>query len=359
MSTRKLAGQLFLLLATAAAGCASEAGGGDSGKEDINDGPRPYFQGRTIQIVVGFGPGGGFDKYARVTANHLGDHIPGNPTIEVVNMPNPDNAPGLPVSVAATNHLFAAEPDGLTLATFNPAVIIQQLLETPGIEFDAAAFDFLGAPGNDLPACGIRADVGGTSWADIHAADPGRVVGHLGPGSTGFDVARIMNHLTGSQLQLEGGFSSSSELVPAAMSGSTDIACFTWSGLERTAAAELAAGTFVPFLAAEGEPDLASVTTIESQLGGDPVNEAVVGAWLNQFKIHWLLATPPGVDPEVLAALQTGWSAMVADEAFIAEATAQKLVVSPRTGPEVQAIVDEMFSLDEGHIETLQNILGE
>ena len=68
-----------------------------------------FFDGKTIRIVVGFAPGGGFDTYARVISRHLSRHIPGNPTIVVENMTGAG-------SLIAANHLYrVARPDGLTI----------------------------------------------------------------------------------------------------------------------------------------------------------------------------------------------------------------------------------------------------
>ncbi len=67
----------------------------------------PFYQGKTVRIIVGFAPGGGFDAYARSLARHMGKHIPGNPTLIVENMTGAG-------SLVAANHLYrVAKPDGL------------------------------------------------------------------------------------------------------------------------------------------------------------------------------------------------------------------------------------------------------
>ena len=70
-----------------------------------------FFEGRTIRLIVGFAPGGGFDTYARVLSRHMGRHIPGTPTIVVENMTGAG-------SLISANHLYrVAKPDGLTIGT--------------------------------------------------------------------------------------------------------------------------------------------------------------------------------------------------------------------------------------------------
>src|SRR5262245_37895774 len=98
-----------------------------------------FFTGKTVRIVVGPAPGGGFDTYARPLARHLGRHIPGNPAIIVENM---TGAGGL----IAANHLYrVAKPDGLTLAHVPGTLLLGQVLGQPGVEFDARKFEYIGA----------------------------------------------------------------------------------------------------------------------------------------------------------------------------------------------------------------------
>ena len=98
-----------------------------------------FFAGKTVRIVVGLAPGGGFDTYARLLARHLSRHIPGNPAIIVENM---TGGGGL----IAANHLYrVAKPDGLTLAHVPGTLLLGQVLGQPGIEFDARKFEYIGA----------------------------------------------------------------------------------------------------------------------------------------------------------------------------------------------------------------------
>ena len=90
-----------------------------------------FYEGKTVRIIVGLAPGGGYDTYARVIARHLGKHIPGNPTVIVENMPGAG-------SLISANHLFkVAKPDGLTVGKFSGTLFLGQVLGQPGIEFDA------------------------------------------------------------------------------------------------------------------------------------------------------------------------------------------------------------------------------
>ena len=120
-------------------------------------GPQSFYAGKTIRLVVGFAPGGGFDTYARVFSRYLGRHVPGNPTLVVENMTGAG-------SLIAANYLYRiAKPDGLTVGHFNGALFLGQALGQPGIEFDARKFELIGAPIKEDAACALTGASGITS----------------------------------------------------------------------------------------------------------------------------------------------------------------------------------------------------
>src|SRR5918995_2066253 len=98
-----------------------------------------FYAGNTINIIVGFGPGGGYDLYARMLARHLGKHIPGNPSVVVQNM---EGAGG----VRAANHVYNVAPkDGTVIAGVNQGAAMFKLLGGKGAQYDPAKFQWLGS----------------------------------------------------------------------------------------------------------------------------------------------------------------------------------------------------------------------
>ena len=85
-----------------------------------------FFTNKTVRIIVGFAPGGGFDIYSRAIARHMGKHVPGNPSVVVENMTGAG-------SLIAANHVYkVAKPDGLTIGNFHGNQILNQVVGTPG-----------------------------------------------------------------------------------------------------------------------------------------------------------------------------------------------------------------------------------
>src|SRR5262249_9507114 len=76
----------------------------------------PFYQGKSINLIIGNQAGGLYDLWARLIANHIGKQIPGNPSVVVQNMP----AAG---SLVAANYLYnVAKPDGLTIGAVIPGI---------------------------------------------------------------------------------------------------------------------------------------------------------------------------------------------------------------------------------------------
>jgi len=113
----------------------------------------PYYEGKVITFIVGYPPGGGYDRMARVLAKSLPKHIPGKPTIIVQNIPGGS-------SVIAANQLYnTAKPDGLTIAILNRALVFAQLLKVKGIKFDLTKFQWIGSPSTESTVLVIRSDL--------------------------------------------------------------------------------------------------------------------------------------------------------------------------------------------------------
>src|SRR5580765_3201217 len=108
-----------------------------------------FYKGKSIRLIVGASAGGGYDTYSRTIARHMGKHISGNPTFVVENMP------GAGFLISANYIYKIAKPDGLTIGHFIGGLFLQQLLEKPGIEFDARNFEYIGVPTQDNYSLGV------------------------------------------------------------------------------------------------------------------------------------------------------------------------------------------------------------
>lgn len=140
------------------------------------DAAEPFYQGKTLRVVVASAAGGGSDIVARLMMRHLSRHIPGNPTIIIENMPGAGEIIGV-------NYVHnIAKPDGLT-ALFATGTPITQLLELPGIEFDLLKMPIVGGSSESVAAF-IRSDKTGVrSATDLLNLKNPIVIGGSGYGS--------------------------------------------------------------------------------------------------------------------------------------------------------------------------------
>src|SRR5215470_18063600 len=112
------------------------------------DAVESFYKGKTVQVLVGFGPGGGYDLYARTLARYMGRHIPGNPTMVPQNMPGAGG-------VKAMNYLYnVARKDGSVIGTFARGLAIEPLLgHAQGTQFEATKFNWIGSVSNEVGVC--------------------------------------------------------------------------------------------------------------------------------------------------------------------------------------------------------------
>ena len=102
-----------------------------------------FYRGKTLNLIVGYSPGGGYDTYTRILARHLGKHIPGNPTIVVQNMPGAG-------SLKLANYLYNVAPkDGATIGTFSRGMAMEPLIGGVNAQFDSTRFTWLGSGTNE------------------------------------------------------------------------------------------------------------------------------------------------------------------------------------------------------------------
>ena len=146
----------------------------------------PYYQGKTISFVVGSGAGTAYDIYARLQGNYIGKYLPGNPTVIMQNMP----AAG---GVVAANYVYAvAKPDGLTLASINPAHYFNQIQGNKEIKFDWTKFTWLASSDKSEHMLYMRSDAPYKSIQDIRNAKEPPKCGATGTGTSGHYIPRLL-----------------------------------------------------------------------------------------------------------------------------------------------------------------------
>jgi len=156
----------------------------------------PYYEGKKMTIIVGFEPGGGYDRLARILAKHLPKHIPGKPTIIVENMPGAS-------SMVSANHMYnIVKPDGLTICSFNQGIPFAQLLKAEGVRFDVTKFSWIGSAAAEASALTVRADLPYKTFDDMLKAKEPIVLGSAGPGTQTHQFPILLQEFLGLKLKI-------------------------------------------------------------------------------------------------------------------------------------------------------------
>ncbi len=301
-----------------------------------------FFAGKTIRIIVAYSPGGGFDAYSRMLARHMPRHIPGNPTVVVQNRPG---AGGLITS----NFLYnRAKPDGLTIGNWIGGLILQQYLGSKGVRFDAAKFEWIGAPVRIHNVCMTHKRSGIVDLATWRAAKAPVKFGGGRPGSTTWDIPRILINHTDLPTKLIEGYGGTAPVRLAAERGELAGVCASWEGLKNPWAAALKKGDVkvVLQLVDKPHPALANVPLAKDQMKTDEgrlVLKTVVhdiGGSLNRP-----YSLPPGTPKDRVMILRRAFDAATKDPELLAEAKKSKFDISAVSGEEVERLVADIAKL--------------
>ena len=313
----------------------------------------PFYQGKTIRMIVGLSAGGGYDTYTRVMARHLGKHIPGNPAVVVENMVGAG-------SLIAANHMYkVAKPDGLTIGHFIGGLFLQQLIGKPGIEFDGRKFEYLGAPAQDHQMVAIAKRTGINSVEQWIASRTIVKFGGVGAGSATDDITKVVKETLQLPIQLVSGYKGTAEVRLAFDSGEIDGLSNSWESFKSTWPKELEAGDIKMILqaVAKPHPELPNVRMVMDYAKTD-FDRKVIKTGVHDYNpTARPYVFPPGTPKERLQILRKAFTDTMKDPEFIADAQKAKLDLSPLSGDELEKIVASFYRTEPAVVARLKEIL--
>jgi tripartite-type tricarboxylate transporter receptor subunit TctC len=313
----------------------------------------PFYEGKTIRIIVGTSPGGGYDTYTRLIARHLSNHIPGKPSIIVDNMPG---AGGL----LSANHLFkVAKPDGLTVGHFVGGQFLQQLLGKPGIEFDALKFEYVGVPAQDDFIFGVAKSTGIASVEQWLASKTLVKFGGIAVGDGTYDVPKVAEFALGLPIQVVSGYKGTAPIRLAFNSGEVSGVTNSWQSLRSTWRKELETGEVIIVLqlGAKAHPDLPKVPLAVNLARTDEARKIILAVAQAHGAAVRPYVMPPGTPKDRVAILRTSFMETVRDPELLKEAAKANLEINPGSGEDLERNVKELLRLDPALVARLKEIL--
>jgi tripartite-type tricarboxylate transporter receptor subunit TctC len=321
--------------------------------EQLAHSAESFYEGKTIRIIVGTSPGGGYDTYTRLIARHFSKYVPGKPSIIVDNMPG---AGGL----VSANHLFkVAKPDGLTIGHFVGGQFLQQLLGKPGVEFDALKFEYIGVPAQDDFVFGVAKTTGITDIEHWRASKLGVKFGAIAAGDGTYDTPKVAEVALGLPIQVVSGYKGTAPIRLAFNSGEVDGLSNSWQSFRATWRKELETGelTILLQLSAKPHPDLLKVPLAMNFAKTDEARklmQAVAQAHGAAVRPYVL---PPGTPKDRVEILRRSFMEAVIDPELLKEAAKANLEINPGSGEDLDRNVKELLRLDPALVTRLKEIL--
>jgi tripartite-type tricarboxylate transporter receptor subunit TctC len=301
-----------------------------------------FYSGKSINVLIGTSPGGGYDLYARTLARYMGRYIPGNPRLLPQNMPG---AGGL----RAVNYLYGVAPkDGTVIGHFQPGVIFEPLLGRGGDvgQFEATKFTWIGSVSKDVSVCAFMASTGIRTWQDMQRKR--FIIAATGGGAESDVFPTILHNMFNLPLNLVIGYPGSTEMILAMERHEADGRCgWSWTSLLSRSKAMLDNKqinlTLQIALQKDKHPALQDVPLIVD-MTDDPQKKAALKLIVSRQVMARPFAAPPGIPADRARALREAFDATMKDADFMAEMTKLDLDLQPVTGAEIDALIREVYA---------------
>jgi tripartite-type tricarboxylate transporter receptor subunit TctC len=311
-----------------------------------------FYKGRTISVIVGSAPGGGYDAIARLMARHMGNHIPGHPALVVQNMP------GAASFVAANNIYNVAPKDGTALGEVQRTILSANITHQKGVRFDVEKFSWIGNLATDMTVF--------LSWhtSPVKTAQDMLtheiVMGGAGQTSAAEIQLRMFNALIGTHIKIVSGYAGQAQMQLALARGELEgMGPWSWSNLMMHS--DLLKEHKVNLLLQTGVLErtkiLPDVPTPFEFVKNDE-DRQVMALYYSQEQAARPILAPPGVTAARLAALRAAFLALGHDPAFLADGAKLHIPVDPTSGAEIEQLVHRIATTPPRVVDRLGKLMS-
>jgi tripartite-type tricarboxylate transporter receptor subunit TctC len=298
-----------------------------------------FYKGKTIELIISTGVGGGLDANARLVARHLGNYIPGNPTVVAKNMPGAGH-------LRAANYVFSQAPrDGTTVGTFIPAFITAYVLErSKNIQFNPAEFHWLISTASSNQTLYVMRTSGINSVQDAMQREV--LMGATGVGSYTVLYPTVMNNVLGTRFKIISGYQTTAEINIAMERGEIQgRAGNNFNSLKVEHGEWLTTGkiNILTQVGIERDLEFPNVPLLRD-LAKSEEDRQVLELFSGDVVIGRPFVTGPNVPLERIALLRNAFDRMLKDRAFLAEAKKSQIEIAPVAGDKIQKIAADLVS---------------
>lgn len=317
-----------------------------------------FYEGKSIRVIVGSSPGGGYDTYARLIARHLSKHIPGNPKTLVINMPGAGG-------IIAANYLYnVAKPDGLTISHVNWSVPQMQFLGTPAVKYDSNEFEWLGLANSSVITVAIGKDAPVQTveeWLDPNTKQ--LVFGCNSRTDLTCATALAINSIFGPISKVVPGFGGTALMRAAIIRGETDaLTGWTWDSVKATGMAMIEAGDLklLTYVGDSRNPELDErKVAYLNEFVTKPEDKAFLNILTMPATMVRPWATVPKTPKERVAILEKGLMDTLKDPELLKDAEKQRVDIAPKSAEWLTKFIkDTQAELKPSVKERAREVLG-
>ena len=308
-----------------------------------------FYKGKTVTVMIGYGPGGTDDVWARLIAKYMGEHIPGKPNIVATNVPGAG-------SLLLANQVYNTQPkDGTVIGLINRGVPFEPLLGGIGTRFDPMKFNYVGSPDRDTPACAIRVDAPVKTMQELLTKE--YIVGATGSGSDSQLYPEVLANMLGVKMKIVQGYPGSRDILLATERGEVQGGCVSYDTIVRDVMFREKRTRILFQAALKPDDRMPEVPMIHDMATSDEQRQA-----LDLFLQRTLVGRPfvmaPGVPAERLEAIRNAFLAALKDPALAADARTAGVNIHYVSPGELTKIISDSYASPPAVVANVKKALG-
>jgi tripartite-type tricarboxylate transporter receptor subunit TctC len=312
-----------------------------------------FYKGRSLSLIAGFPPGGGYDTYVRILACHYGRHIPGQPSVIASNMPGAG-------SLLAANYIYGkATPDGLAMAMFASSAVMEPLLGNKSALFEATKFSWIGSMSNDVAYCGVWQTPGAATTFDEMMSKE-TIIGGGATAAITFQHPMVLKNVLHANIRVIAGYAGTREINLAMHRGEVNGTCGMFgSSIKAQFLDDVKAGRLKLFIqmGSKTSNEFGTIPSVFDYAKTDQ-DRAVLEVHFKQLLLGRPWAAPPGVPADRLKALREALTATMRDPEFMAEANKAGLDIDPASAEEAEDLLKRFAAYPAEVFRKAQEAIG-
>jgi len=310
--------------------------------------PADFYRGKQIALLVGFGPGGEDDLWARMISRHLPTHIPGNPNVV------PQHTPGSG-GLLVVNRLYnTAVRDGTVIGMINRGIPFEPLLGGQGTQFDALKINYIGSPGRDTTVCAARKDAAVQSLQDLYTRE--LTVGGTGSGADTAIYPEFLSVLLGMKFKLVNGYQGSHEIQLAMERGEVSGICLAYDSVSRGTLARTGRINVLLQAALEPDPRIKDVPMVLDAVRSADDRKALE-LFFARAAMGRPFVAPPDMPADRLKMVRDAFRDTMRDPEFIEDAKRNMLDVAPADGEHLAALIQKVYATPKPIVDKIGELI--